>query len=146
MGETPTVSLRLGNLQGAALVTVGGTLGYDGTLLGLPTNATSGGIVPVAEDLILTADSGFLDVQFLSLDSANAIDTAGVLASFDVTGLVPGDGVLSFDAFSLFAEDTEGNTLFDLTGGELPFVVLVPEPSAFGAILGLGACLRRRRR
>ena len=128
------------------------TVRYDPTLLDAPI-ATRGLIVPIVLDdpldLLITTDSGFADVAFLTfgLDAADHIASNGVFFSFAATALAPGSGEIAIDFVGATRFNaTNPNDPIELpiaSGDSLPYVV-VPEPSCLALILAACAMLGGR--
>jgi hypothetical protein len=166
VGQTVTINVDLSGVTDSTknLSYLAATVQFDSTLLGSPSTAMAGAIVPDANNFVPTSGlsneaDGFYDAVFNTppLPPSAPISTNGTFYSFTVTTLKPGDGTISFvpgaSAYT-FADDPTQTVQFNPLTSSLNFhiegpAVAVPEPGShillLSGALTVGAVLARRR-
>jgi hypothetical protein len=156
VGQTVRFEVVLSGVNsGDQLDYLAGTVTFDSSLLGKPTNVTAGAIVPdptgfVSDGFPGEADA-FYDAVFFSMTNT-PISSNGTFYTFDVVAQQPGSGRLTFDPTSLAATDGTNTSISLGAGSPLPFTIVpaaVPEPNSLVlavAALGCsgGAAVSRR--
>jgi hypothetical protein len=140
-GQSVTFDVNLSGLDvagGQTLGTLGGTVAFDGSLLGQPVSISPGAVVPDLSGFLPALASGTADASYLSLfsNSGDLITANDTFFSFTVVvqPSVTGSGVLSLDPSNggyVAAFDSNFNPLTIASGPDLPFSVgaaAVPEP------------------
>lgn len=145
VNQSAEIRVLLGDLGQLQLDSLGGTVEFDATHLGTPELAIAGSIVPVTDDLILTPLPGSIDAQFFASIPAARLVNDGEFFRFTLTGVAEGSGVIRFEPLSTFAEDADGNPLFELPTIQLSYQVVIPEPTALVGVVTASMLLLRRR-
>ncbi len=157
VGQTLSIDVVLNDLPaGTQLELLSATVSFPAGSFQIPLSITPGPIVPdpLADplDFLTIADAGLADISFQtnSLSAADRITTSGVFATIvlEANAIGGGEITLSFiDAFSFNSASPDEPIPFTIEDAPgIRFDVVVPEPSAAGAMLLLSTALLRRRR
>ncbi|MGA7501505.1 MAG: hypothetical protein WBX00_32640 [Isosphaeraceae bacterium] len=136
-GQSITFDVNLAGLDvtnGQTLGSLGGTVSFDGTLLGQPLSISPGAVVPDPSGFLTAVNPGLADASYyFGFSNSNSLITSnGTFYSFTVVvqPSVTGSGILSLDFVA--ASDANSNPINDIASGtDLPFSVgaaAVPEP------------------
>ena len=136
-GQSVTFDVNLSGLDvagGQTLGSLGGTVSFDGTLLGQPLSISPGAVVPDPSGFLTAVNPGLADASYyFGFSNSNSLITSnGTFYSFTVVvqPSVTGSGILSLDFVA--ASDANSNPINDIAPGtDLPFSVgaaAVPEP------------------
>ena len=136
-GQSITFNVNLAGLDvtnGQTLGSLGGTVSFDGTLLGQPLSISPGAVVPDPSGFLTAVNPGLADASYyFGFSNSNSLITSnGTFYSFTVVvqPSVTGSGILSLDFVA--ASDANSNPINDIASGtDLPFSVgaaAVPEP------------------
>ncbi len=136
-GQSITFDVNLAGLDvtnGQTLGSLGGTVSFDGTLLGQPLSISPGAVVPDPSGFLTAVNPGLADASYyFGFSNSNSLITSnGTFYSFTVVvqPSVTGSVILSLDFVA--ASDANSNPINDVASGtDLPFSVgaaAVPEP------------------
>jgi len=159
VGQPVTITVNLSGLEadGDQLEMLAATVAYDHTVFGMPTQQSTGSIIPSPlnqpQDMLVANDWGIVDAMFLTFgsSSSNRVQNDGIFYDFTVPVIGSGSGTFSLTHTDAIKPGSHENVLGSSPASSLSFTAVqapaagtgqgasnppvIPEPTTAAAFL-----------